>query len=164
MNLWMRLGRALVGARWSRRTDLWATDVTVHRVLPTDLDLNGHLTNSRYLALTDVARLDLMARAGVLRECLRRGYFPVVTRTTITFSQSLRLWQRFEVHTRVHAITEKAVYVEHFVMADGRERAHAMVASRFLKRTGGSVTPEEIRAMVGDFPSTVSSEAPTLTW
>ena len=48
------------------------------RVLPNDLDVNGHMNNGRYMTITDLALIEYFARAGFLKLALRRGWRPML--------------------------------------------------------------------------------------
>jgi hypothetical protein len=55
MNLWLRLFWLALALLWRRKLDP-RHDVSrlTFRVLPTDLDLNGHMNNGRYLTIMDL--------------------------------------------------------------------------------------------------------------
>ena len=119
MNKILRLLRVMLAAR--RRPPLAPTDVgTVRfRVLPSDLDVQGHMNNGVYLSLMDLGRMDLMVRSGVWRELSTRGYYPVVVSSTITYRRSLDPWQRYEIESRIVGIDDIAGYVEQRFVRDG---------------------------------------------
>ena len=88
---------------------------THFRVGPTDLDILGHVNNGKYFSLMDLARVDLIARAGLLPHLRRRGWVPVVVAETIQLRRSLSLFQAFVIHTRVLGWDDKAfVLDQHF--------------------------------------------------
>ena len=62
------------------------------RVLPTDLDVNGHMNNGRYLSISDLGRFDMLSRGGLWRELMRRGWYPVIASSTISYRKSLNPW------------------------------------------------------------------------
>jgi acyl-CoA thioesterase FadM len=107
------------------------------------------MNNGKYLSILDLARVDLMTRAGVARVLTERLWFPVVAWETIRFRRSLRLFQRFDVETTVLGWNDQAFLVsQRFVTAE-TVAAEAIVRARFLKRSGGSVTPTEVLAAAG---------------
>src|SRR5512134_3012676 len=71
------------------------------RVLPNDLDLNLHMNNARYLSLMDLGRVDLLGRHGLLRLAFRSRWIPVLGAVSIRYARPLRLWQRYELCTRI---------------------------------------------------------------
>jgi YbgC/YbaW family acyl-CoA thioester hydrolase len=154
MNLYLRLFLLNLLVRFRPKVDLWEGSRTPFRVLPNDLDVFRHLTNSRYLAFCDLGRLDLLVRARYWHEVKRRGWFPVVTAQTITYRRSLTLWQRFEVRTKLVGFDDKHSYIEQtFLSRSGETMARAVVQVRFLKRSGGSVLAEELMDAAGGSPA-----------
>ena len=149
MNLFFRLvWLAIVGQRRSRVSVLGPCR-TPFRVLPTDLDVLRHVNNGVYFSLMDLARVDLMRRAGLFAQLARRGWYPVVMAETIQFRRSLKLFQRFDIVTRVLTWDEKGILVEQRFERGGETIARAILRSRFLSRKGGSVPTDDILALSG---------------
>lgn len=128
----------LMFLRSPRRPKLAAHDVAVLplRVLPTDLDILGHMNNGVYLSLMDLGRTDLMIRAGIWPKLRARGMYPVMVSETITFRKSLQPWQKVDLETRLVGYDEKAVYCEQRFVRDGEIYASAMTRARFLTKAG----------------------------
>jgi acyl-CoA thioesterase FadM len=129
--------------------------------MPTDLDILRHMNNGVYLSIMDVARFDMLHRTGVWAIFQKRGWYPVVVSETISFRKSLTVGQKFTVESRIIGFDEKAVYVEQrFVRpdADGvlEIYAHGFIRGRFLKRTGGIVTIDELLEAIGVAPDDVT--------
>jgi len=152
MNLYLRLISFRVLSRRRSRLELWDTAVTPFRVTLSDLDLLGHINNSKYLAIMDLARLDLMMRSGWWDKFRRQGWFPVVAGQTITYRKSLKLGQRFEVESRILGMDERWFYVQQVFRSEGAAYAHALVRARFLKKSGGSVEHDEMGEFLGGLP------------
>lgn len=117
--------------------------------LPTDIDILRHMNNGRYLSLFDLGRWDLLVRTGMLDVMKRNDWYAVVSSETITFRKSLELWQRFDVESRMIGHDDKAIYLEHRAVVDGEVYARAIIRSRMLKRSGGTLSHEELFAAVG---------------
>lgn len=149
MNRWLRLLWLMLAIRWRPRVPPLGPCHTSFRVWFTDLDVFRHMNNGIYLTIMDLARFDLMLRSGFWRKVRARGWYPVVVAETIQFRRSLNLFQRFEIETRVLGWDDKAVLLEQQFRAGGDVVAHALVRARFLKRTGGTVAPQEIAPVVG---------------
>jgi acyl-CoA thioesterase FadM len=154
VNLTFRLLLLTLRIRLSprRRLSLWDESTTPFRVTLTDLDPLRHVNNGKYLSLLDLGRLDLMLRSGAWRTFGERGWYPVVAAQTITYKRSLTLGQRFALRTRVLGVDARAVYLEQTFVRHGGVVARAVVQARFLRRTGGSVQPDELLAAVGGSP------------
>lgn len=153
MNLYARLLRVLLSA-WRRRDlGVWDTAVTRYRVRPTDLDSGGHMNNAKYLALMDLGRVDQLLRSGLWHAAGRRGWYPVVAAQTIRYRRSLRPRQAFELHTRMLGVDERALYVEQQFRVGEELYARAVVQTRFLRKTGGSVDVAELLEIIGPVPA-----------
>ena len=135
----------------ARRSKVGPFDVvsTPFRVLPTDLDIYRHMNNGRYLSLFDLGRWDLLVRTGLWDVMQRRGWYAVVSSETVTFRKSLNLWQRFDVESRLIGHDDKAIYLEHRAVVEGEVYARAIIRARMLKRSGGTLSHEELFAAVG---------------
>lgn len=117
--------------------------------LPTDIDVLRHMNNGRYLSLFDVGRWDLLVRTGMADVLRSNGWYAVVSAETITFRKSLRLWQRFDIESRLLGHDDRALYMEHRAVVGGEMYARAIVRARILKRSGGTVSHEELFAAFG---------------
>ncbi len=137
--------------RVRRGAPLPPTEVATIRLttLPTDIDMLRHMNNGRYLSLFDLGRWDLLIRTGLFDAMRRRGWYAVVSSETVTFRKSLELWQRFDVETRFVGHDDKALFMEHRAVVDGEVYARVIVRARMLRRTGGTVSHEELFAAVG---------------
>ena len=122
--------------------------VTV-RTLPTDIDVLRHMNNGRYLSLFDLGRWDLLVRTGYFDEMRRRGWYAVVSNETVTFRKSLQLWQRFDIESRFIGVDGKAMFLEHRAVVNGEIYARAVVRARMLRRSGGTVSHDELFAAMG---------------
>lgn len=117
--------------------------------LPTDLDVLRHMNNGRYLSLFDLGRWDLLTRTGMADAMKAHGWYGVVSAETVTFRKSLEPWKRFDVESRLLGHDDKAIYLEHRAVVDGEIYARAIIRSRMLKRSGGTLSHEELFAAVG---------------
>lgn len=134
MNLLLRLLRVLIATRFRGRIDVLEESVLNLVVWPTDLDLNLHMNNGRYLSVMDLGRVDHVARTGLLRLIVRNRWQPVLGTATIRYRRSLRLFQRYRLITRVVCWDEKWAYMEQRFERDGHLMAQAYVKALF--RTG----------------------------
>lgn len=153
MNVIWRTLLVILRARRRVRREKTLDVASVGRIrlttLPTDIDILRHMNNGRYLSLFDLGRWDLLIRTGLLDAMTERGWYAVVSSETVTFRKSLQLWQRFDVESRFVGHDDKAVFLEHRAVVDGEIYARVIVRSRMLRRTGGTVSNEELFAAVG---------------
>jgi acyl-CoA thioesterase FadM len=137
------------------------------RVLPTDLDLNGHMNNGRYLTLMDLGRLDHVLRSGLWRPIWQNGWAPMLGSAVIRYRRELRLFQRFELETRIVTWTDTTAVMEQtFVVAGGPHRgqmaARALVKAGFYDRKDRSfVTIKRLIAELGLPAEETESPPPT---
>ena len=150
MNLFMRLLWTLMVARFRSRVPALGPVATPFRVLPTDLDVLMHVNNGVYLSMMDLGRIDLMMRSGLFATINERGWYPVVVAQTIQYRRSLKLFDRFEIVTRVLAWDDKAIMLEQRFVRRGEEVATALMRGRFLKRAGGTVPMSDLIAAAGN--------------
>jgi acyl-CoA thioesterase FadM len=168
MNLWLRLSWLLLALIWRRKLDP-RHDVSQlnYRVLPTDLDLNGHLNNGRYLTIMDLGRLDHVLRSGLWRPLWRNGWAPMLGSAVIRFRRELRLFQLFTLETRIAAWSDTTAVMEQtFYVANGPHKgqmaARALVKAGFYdRRTRNFVTIKRLVAELG--LSAQETESPPLT-
>jgi acyl-CoA thioesterase FadM len=148
VNLYLRLLWLLWRLRKLQRQDLFEASRLAFRVLPHDLDLNGHMNNGRYLTFMDLGRVHLTAQAGLLGEMRRRRWMPVLAAAEITYLRSLEPCDRFELVTRLLTWDDKYIYIEQSFERAGELCAHAYVKGLFLRR-GGRVPNAEVVAASG---------------
>jgi acyl-CoA thioesterase FadM len=168
MNLWLRLMWLAIALAWRRKLDP-RRDVSrlAFRVLPTDLDLNGHMNNGRYLTLMDLGRLDHVLRSGLWRPIWQNGWAPMLGSAVIRYRRELRLFQRFELETRIVTWTDTTAVMEQtFVVAGGPHRgqmaARALVKAGFYDRKDRSfVTIKRLIAELGLPAEETESPPPT---
>ena len=149
MNLFLRLLLLLLTVNFRPRCDILGPTRKRFLVWPPDLDVLFHVNNGVYLSMLDVARVDLMLRSGVAPRLRKHGIYPVVAAETIRFRRSLQLFQTFEVETAVIGWDEKAFILQHRFLRRGELVADAIVRSRFLRRSGGTVTSREVLELLG---------------
>ena len=153
MNLWLRLAIFFLTVRFRSRCSVLGPTVLKFRVLPSDLDLLGHMNNGKYLTILDICRLDLVTRSGLLRELTKRRWYPVVAAQTIQFRRSLYPFKKFQVTTEVVGWDEKYFFIRHLLTADSELVALAFVVKRFLGPRGARLAPRQILNLLGQAPA-----------
>lgn len=148
MNLWFRLLLMLLRRPWRSPVPGLSTTVVRLRVWPLDLDFNRHVTNGRYFTLADVGRMDYVLRSGAFRVALKHRALPIVGDVWGKFRRELKLFERFEIHTRMLGWDHKWSFVEHRFVKD--QRVIAVVVMRGLFRGAkGTVAPVEFARALG---------------
>jgi acyl-CoA thioesterase FadM len=120
MNLWFRLLLMMLRRPWRKHAHPFETTRIRMRVWPLDLDPNRHVTNGRYFTLADIGRMDYVLRTGAFRVALRHRAVPIVGDAWGKFRRELKLFESFEIHTRMLGWDDKWSFVEHRFVRDGR--------------------------------------------
>lgn len=149
MNLYFRLLILSVLSYFRPACDRLGPCLTPFRVMPTDLDLLGHMNNGKYFSILDLARADLMIRSQSVSVLQRHGFFPVVATEMIQFKKSLRLFEAYQVETLVLGWDSKAFVLQHRFLRAGEAVAIAVVWTCFLQRSGGTVSCRDVLAAAG---------------
>ncbi|WP_298224847.1 thioesterase family protein [Acidocella sp.] len=143
MNLIFRLLSVILGA-W-RRPKLGVNEVFAlsFRVWPLDLDLNLHMTNSRYLALMDLGRVDMLLRSGVWRQMHRQKLGMVLGGAALRFRRPVAPFVRFSLATNVLGWDERWIYVQQVFSVPEGVACGAVVRAAFTKE-GRLVPPTTV--------------------
>ena len=157
MNLFFRLLFTSLFSKLRKPVSVLGPCVTPFRCYPSDLDVIRHMNNGKYFSLLDLARVDLMTRSGLKNILSQNGWYPVVAAETIRFKKSIQVFQKFDVETCVVGWDEKAFILRQRFLSKDTVIAEAIVRARFLKKSGGSVSPADILAIGG-----VTSGPPTM--
>lgn len=147
MNLWFRLLLMLFRRPWRKHTAPLGTTVVRMRVWPLDLDLNRHVTNGRYFTLADVGRMDYVLRSGAYKVALRNRAVPIVGDVWGKFRRELKLFEAFEVHTRMLGWDEKWTFMEHRFISRGRVVGVVIMRGLFRSAKGTLAPTEFVREL-----------------
>lgn len=127
-----------------------------YRVGLLDIDMNLHLTNSRYLYYMDMGRWDLVLRTGRVLQGIRAGLKVAVVELDVKFRKELKPFQAFQVDTRIVEVRNKLVtFEQHFLVGD---RIHTRATVKALVLQGGKVIAPDA------FEETVTSPLPISSW
>jgi len=118
------------------------------RAWPLDLDINVHMTNSRYFALMDLGRTELIVRNGIAKQVFKHKWQPVVSGTTMRFKRAIKPFQKFSLETQALYWDDKGFYLEQRFVAKGKTLALGVVKAVFVGPEG-IIPPEEVCRRVG---------------
>lgn len=135
-SMWLVFGLIRIRFR-PRPASIFEEVVTTQRVGLLDCDPNLHITNSRYLALVDWGRFELLFRLGYGRLMRRLGYRMLMGTSIIRYRRSIDLFRRYDLHNRLLGWDEKWIFVEHRFVVGGRTAV--MVLGKFVVMSGGKV-------------------------
>lgn len=136
MNLLFRMVWMFLTARFRSSCDILDESHLSFRVLPTDLDINMHLTNSRYFSFMDLSRVDHMIRIGAWTAIRANKLMPVLGSGSIRYRRPVPPFKRFNVTTRAVGCDERWIYLEHKLTADETTYAMAVLKAAFLDKKG----------------------------
>lgn len=163
MNLWLRLIWMLLTA-WRRRpVSILEASTLRMAVMPNDLDFNGHVNNGRFLTLADVGRMDFVLRSGAAKVAFRMRALPIVGDSLAKFRRDLKLFERFDIQTRLIGWDDKWTFMEHRFLRHDRVLGVVVIRGlfkgpqgpispgRFLEAMGLQVTPPALPDWVQDW-------------
>jgi acyl-CoA thioesterase FadM len=136
MNLYLRLLLTLFKALRAPRVRLGETVELSLRVWPTDLDLNGHMNNGRYLTMVDLALVTVFIRSGFARLCISRRWRPMGGGSVVYFRRALTLFQRYTLRFSIVAWDEHWTYARFDFLRDGHTCATGFVKGAAAGRDG----------------------------
>ncbi|PIE16060.1 MAG: thioeseterase [Rhodobacterales bacterium] len=143
-----RMAKELVVHRG--KADLQVGDVHVshHICWPWDLDFWFELNNGRTLTLYDLGRLPLASRLGLIKAMRQQKWGLTVAGVSVRYRRRLRMFQKFEIHSRALGWDERFLYLEQSIWT----RNHC--ANQALYRTAvtcpdGIVAPEKVATAMG---------------
>ncbi|MBV8030198.1 MAG: thioesterase family protein [Betaproteobacteria bacterium] len=148
MNLYFRLAWILLRALAAPSVAPGETIELRLRVLPNDLDLNGHVNNGRYLTLVDLGLATLFVRSGFLRLCLARRWRPMGGGSIAYFRRGLTLFQAYTLRFTLVGWDEFWNYCAFEFVREGALHAHGFVKGA-VSRPGGLVPNSEIYPALG---------------
>jgi acyl-CoA thioesterase FadM len=135
MNLWLRLLWLLLTASFRPRLSLPAQSSQLRlRVMPNDLDTNGHMNNGRYFTIMDLGRMDLLFRGGATWQLIRkRMWAPVLGAVQMRYRLPLDLWNAFILESRILCWDEQWFFIEQRFILDEGPRKGAVAAIALLR-------------------------------
>ena len=137
MNLYLRLLWALL--RSARLQAIEPGDWIERRlrVLPTDLDINGHMNNGRYLTIVDLMLVEYFVRSGFAKAMLKAGWRPMSGGAFITYRKGLKPWQRYRIRFTLAGADHSWNYMRfEFLREDGTLCAAGYMKGAAVGRDG----------------------------
>ena len=156
MNLYIRFLLLIVKRLfWRHKASIFSECSTPFRVAPTDLDLNFHMNNGKYLSIMDLGRFDLLLKTKTFYSLALTGHYPVVVSESIRFKRSLAPFQRFDLVTQIESFDDRDFFItqKFRVKEEGRTITYAVgyMKGRFKKRgRKNSLKTQELFELVGE--------------
>lgn len=143
--LWVYL-RAYFSSKQEPFTDVYTLSF---RVWLTDQDTFLHLTNSRYLSFSDLARLNLLIRTGVWDILKREEWNLVVCGQTRTIARMLKSPQTFDLACQIQGWTDKYLAISHVFERGEKKHAEVNTLMQIETRDGAPVSPTDLLNALG---------------
>lgn len=123
MNLYLRLIWLLLTYRFKPKMAF--TDILDRpmRVMPGDLDINGHVNNGRYLTLVDLAIIETFLRSGVLFKAFRQGWRPMLGGSLISYRRGLAPFAKYTLRFQLQSWDERWNYFRFEFIQGGKTAA-----------------------------------------
>ncbi len=147
MNLYLRLIWLLIRLPFiKKQSDPFVPAQLKMRACINDLDLNMHVNNGRYLTLMDLGRIYYMAKTGVLKQIVKRGWMPMLGSTKVNFIRPLGAFNRFIMTCQLLYWDEKWVYVEQKIYKKNQLCVIALFKILFVGKQG-KIPSEDLMAL-----------------
>jgi len=147
MRLRLRLIFLLLASFWKKPLGILDESVITLTVLPNDIDITK-MTNDRYISLMDLGRMDLIYRSGLLKWMFKNKWVPVANIAIIRFRYPLKVFQKYQLRTRVLWWDEEFFYCQQIFERNGRVLATGHVKVSLLG-SNGLVSTLEILSAIG---------------
>jgi acyl-CoA thioesterase FadM len=148
MNLYLRLLFTLLRSLRAKPLAPCDTLERTLRVLPSDLDINGHMNNGRYLTLLDLLLVEYFLRTGFVRALLKNGWRPMSGGAIITYRRGLSPLQTYTLRYRLDACDTHWNYMRFEFVADGKVCAAGYMKGAAVAK-GGLVPNSQSYAALG---------------
>jgi acyl-CoA thioesterase FadM len=128
MNLYLRLIFTLLRAWRLPHFDVGTTLERSFRVLPNDIDINGHMNNGRYMTIVDLMLMEYFVRIGFAGVLIKQGWRPMSGGSFITYRRGLKPFQKYRLRYKIEACDEYWNFMR-FEFLDGEK----LCASGYMK-------------------------------
>ena len=115
---------------------LHQTHISHHLCWPWDLDPWMELNNGSTLTLFDLGRIPLMARLGIVRATSDNGWGMTVAGSSVRYRRRIRMFQRFEMHSRLVGWDARFLYIVQTMQREGEALNQILVRMATTCDTG----------------------------
>ncbi len=117
------------------------------RVLPNDIDITK-ITSDRYTALMELGRIDYAFRSGLGNAILKNKWTPIATFNNIRFRYPLKIFQKYQLKSKVIWWDDTTLYWEQIFERKGRIVATGHVCATLMDKNG-IVPSKDIVSIMG---------------
>lgn len=145
LNLFFRrIWVLFVAAFSSKRSPLNCPYVLNYRVWLTDQDMFMHMTNSRYLSFSDLARLNLLVRTGLANALHKNGWQLEICGQTRTLTRMLKAPQAFKMICEIDGWTDTHIAFNHVFQRRSSTHAAVNTLMRVADADGNTINPQAL--------------------
>ncbi|MEL7540382.1 MAG: thioesterase family protein [Pseudomonadota bacterium] len=149
MNLFFRRIWVLLLASLSAKTaPLDRSYALNYRVWFTDQDMFMHMTNSRYLSFSDLARLNLLIRTGISKALRDNQWQLEICGQTRTITRMLKAPQAFQMLCEIEGWSDQHIGFNHAFKRRGNTHAVVNTLMRISDTNGNTVPPQSLMEVV----------------
>jgi len=135
---------------FSSSVDMDVGCTTSHRVWPDDLDWNFHMNNSSYNKNADCGRFKLWIKSKAFNLIRKKGWWAANGGVYFQFRKELKLFQSYQVVTRLHSFDDKWMYLQHIFQDVSGKQKHAVGFSKMVvKHKRENIPPETFLKSLG---------------
>jgi len=163
LSIWWRFIWVTISGFFRKPLDITDVSVLPQRVWPDELDINIHMNNAKYLSVMDLGRTDWIVRTGAWRLMRHEGMAPVVGGAMVRYRRSLKLFQKYELKTRLLGFDERWLYVEQIMACRDGIACLAVQRTAFTKN-GKLVPPDQLAEKLGRDHRQMPAPAWTRDW
>lgn len=122
--------------------------VTNMRALPWDIDPFGDLNNGRIMTLTDVGRIGLAQRMGLIRAMRKNRWGLAMAGSAPHYRRRVTMWEKLAFHSRFVGRDERFFFIEQTLYASG-EPAFNVICRTVITSKGKIAPPSDVLAALG---------------
>ncbi|MEM1430605.1 MAG: acyl-CoA thioesterase [Pseudomonadota bacterium] len=140
----VRLAKEFIRHRNAAPLSLTGEHRSTHLCWPWDIDPFLELNNGRILTLNDLGRFLLFRRIGVIGIMRQRGWVGTIAGVSVRYRRRLRMFDRYELRSRIVCWDERFVYCEQSAWARGECTSHVLLRMALTSAEG--IVPTRILA------------------
>jgi acyl-CoA thioesterase FadM len=157
--LFLRLIKVLISSALKPKMGFNDLSTISSRVWLNDIDVNVHMNNSRYLAVMDLGRFDMLMRSGLWKMMRIHKWRPMVGSSLVVYRKSLLPFQAFTIESQVVGWDDKWFYFDQKIISKGQVYCYAYIKCLFVKHGKKITTHELLKTLNFDEPSPLLPEA-----
>ena len=134
--------------------NLFVGEKVSFRVFPSDIDLNMHMNNARYIRILNYTRRRFFSAAGIWKVVRMNKLNIVVQAQTIRYRKELKLFETYSITTRIVSISDDIKETCFYVESTFKNSADFVCAIHYVKyklvgKKDASIRPSSVLKSIG---------------